>query len=163
MVSGDDDNGCGDDDEIFVSERRSTLTMFQTPLDGSNLTWMDTELLPLLTGAMSACPPVRSLSACAAGCGPSALAALQVEIHLSSALTHFVIFINILSHQTRDLKAFKSALDEEEFDVEKKHLVGGVNSTLMQVGLYLYLYLHLYLYFYLFSWQLMQLMEKMNL
>ena len=57
------------------------------------------------------------------------------------------------------MKAFKSALDEEEFDVEKKHLVGGVNSTLMQVGLYLYLHLYLYL----FSWQLMQLMEKMNL
>ena len=54
---------------------------------------MDTELLPLLTGAMSACPPVRSLSACAAGCGPSALAALKVEIHLSSALIHFVINI----------------------------------------------------------------------
>ena len=90
MVSGDDDHdcGCGDVDEVFVSERRSTLTMFQTPLDGSNLTWMDTELLPLLTGAMSACPPVRSLSACAAGCGPSALAALQVEILSSHPLCH---------------------------------------------------------------------------
>ena len=162
MVSGDDDHDCdcGDVDEIFV-ERRSTLTMFQTALDGSNLTWMDTELLPLLTGAMSACPPVRSLSACAAGCGPSALAALQVEIHLSSALTHFSSTSS--PHQARDLKAFKSALDEEEFDVEKKHLVGGVNSTLMQVGLYLYMCLSLYLHLYLFSWQLMQLMEKMNL
>ena len=69
----------------------------------------------------------------------------------SSALIHFVINIKILPHQARDLKAFKSALDEEEFDVEKKHLVGGVNSTLMQVGLYVQLYLYLSLYLYLFQ------------
>merc|ERR1719352_1102252 len=64
---------------------------------------MDTELRPLLP---------RAMSACAAGCGPSALAALQ----------------------TRDLKAFKSALDEEDFDVEKKHLVDGVDTTLLQLA-----------------------------
>ena len=41
-------------------------------LDGQNLRWMETELRPLLP---------RAMSACAAGCGPSALAALQVQIH----------------------------------------------------------------------------------
>ena len=46
-------------------------------------------------------------------------------------------FLTLIVHlQARDEKAFKSALDEEEFDVEKKHLVDGVDSTLLQVGLF---------------------------
>ena len=99
---------------------------------------METELRPLLPRAMSACAP---------GCGPSALAALHVNILSATSFCIFEpagifieidpVIINILIQtlcQARDLKAFKEALDEEDFDCKEKHLVDGVHSTLLQVG-----------------------------